>query len=150
MSLDPWLDGSNDTVDPQVRAYVGSLVNAVGGTSIEDEGRYILGDDTNGKSLKKTLKDSLGNLATILQTVQKHSMISTSFTQQNPALQLNNSTTRRKTHPSLSIFLHTSNHFLLHLTTQNKYENNYIYADPSLCYAQHLVSEKKRNKSIKH
>jgi hypothetical protein len=29
MSLDEWLDGSNETVDPEVRAYVGSLVNAV-------------------------------------------------------------------------------------------------------------------------
>jgi hypothetical protein len=29
MSLDEWLDGSHETVDPEVRAYVGSLVNAV-------------------------------------------------------------------------------------------------------------------------
>lgn len=29
MSLDEWLDFSRDTVDPEVRAYVGSLVNAV-------------------------------------------------------------------------------------------------------------------------
>ena len=29
MSLDEWLDGSRDIVDPEVRAYVGSLVNAV-------------------------------------------------------------------------------------------------------------------------
>jgi hypothetical protein len=29
MSLDDWLDGERHTVDPEVRAYVGSLVNAV-------------------------------------------------------------------------------------------------------------------------
>jgi hypothetical protein len=29
MSLDDWIDGERNTVDPEVRAYVGSLVNAV-------------------------------------------------------------------------------------------------------------------------
>ncbi|KAF9632068.1 Timeless protein [Lasiodiplodia theobromae] len=43
MSLDDWV--SRDTVDPEVRAHVYSLVSAVGGSSIEFEGRYVLGDD---------------------------------------------------------------------------------------------------------
>ncbi|GME23389.1 Timeless protein [Neofusicoccum parvum] len=43
MSLDDWV--SRDTVDAEVRAHVYSLVSAVGGSSIEQEGRYVLGDD---------------------------------------------------------------------------------------------------------
>ncbi|KAL0265326.1 Topoisomerase 1-associated factor 1 [Diplodia seriata] len=43
MSLDDWV--SRDTIDPAVRAHVYSLVSAVGGSSIEFEGRYVLGDD---------------------------------------------------------------------------------------------------------
>ena len=64
----------------------------------------------DGKALKKTLKVSLGNLKTILPTVQKHSIIFTNFIQLNQAFQLKNSVTRRKTHPSLTILLHTNGH----------------------------------------
>ncbi|MCJ1243293.1 Topoisomerase 1-associated factor 1 [Trapelia coarctata] len=34
-----------DVVDPEVRAYVYSLVSALGGTGAEEDGRYVLGDD---------------------------------------------------------------------------------------------------------
>ncbi|OJD40035.1 topoisomerase 1-associated factor 1 [Diplodia corticola] len=43
MSLDDWV--SRDTVDAEVRAHIYSLVSAVGGSSIEFEARYVLGDD---------------------------------------------------------------------------------------------------------
>ncbi len=39
---DPWEKAA--TVDPEVRAYVQSLVNAVGGTSTIDD-TYAVGDD---------------------------------------------------------------------------------------------------------
>ena len=44
-------------VDPEVRAYVYSLVSALGGTAAED-GRYILGDDALAclKDIKRWLK----------------------------------------------------------------------------------------------
>ncbi|KAK4981180.1 Topoisomerase 1-associated factor 1 [Elasticomyces elasticus] len=35
----------SQTVDPEVRAYIYSLVSAVGGSSTIDDGRYVLGDD---------------------------------------------------------------------------------------------------------
>jgi replication fork protection complex subunit Tof1/Swi1 len=73
------VDGDNpftksQTVDPEVRAYVNSLVNAVssscdtkvatltfdqlGGTSTDDDGRYVLGDDALAvlRDLKRWLK----------------------------------------------------------------------------------------------
>ncbi|KAL8790774.1 MAG: hypothetical protein Q9213_000398 [Squamulea squamosa] len=45
-------------VDPEVRAYVYSLVSALGGTGIDEDGRYVLGDDALAclKDLKKWLK----------------------------------------------------------------------------------------------
>ncbi|KAL8674137.1 MAG: hypothetical protein Q9168_001474 [Polycauliona sp. 1 TL-2023] len=45
-------------VDPEVRAYVYSLVSALGGTGTDEDGRYILGDDALAclKDLKKWLK----------------------------------------------------------------------------------------------
>ncbi|OCT47582.1 Topoisomerase 1-associated factor 1 [Cladophialophora carrionii] len=46
------------TVDPEVRAYVYSLVNALGGSSTDDDGRYVLGDDALAvlRDLKRWLK----------------------------------------------------------------------------------------------
>ncbi|GKU14351.1 unnamed protein product [Fusarium langsethiae] len=38
-------DGSTDIVHPEVRAHISSLVSALGGVSVEDDGRYELGDD---------------------------------------------------------------------------------------------------------
>ncbi|KAG7288968.1 Topoisomerase 1-associated factor 1 [Staphylotrichum longicolle] len=38
-------EGSNDTVHPQVRAHINSLVSALGGYSIDDDDGYKLGDD---------------------------------------------------------------------------------------------------------
>ncbi|KAL8681406.1 MAG: hypothetical protein Q9186_002481 [Xanthomendoza sp. 1 TL-2023] len=45
-------------VDPEVRAYVYSLVSALGGTGADEDGRYVLGDDALAclKDLKKWLK----------------------------------------------------------------------------------------------
>ncbi|KAI9700825.1 MAG: Topoisomerase 1-associated factor 1 [Candelina mexicana] len=45
-------------VDPEVRAYVSSLVSALGGTGADEDGRYVLGDDALAclKDLKKWLK----------------------------------------------------------------------------------------------
>ncbi|KAI4159391.1 MAG: hypothetical protein L6R39_000369 [Caloplaca ligustica] len=45
-------------VDPEVRAYVHSLVSALGGTGTNEDGRYVLGDDALAclKDLKKWLK----------------------------------------------------------------------------------------------
>ncbi|KAL8801285.1 MAG: hypothetical protein Q9182_004550 [Xanthomendoza sp. 2 TL-2023] len=45
-------------VDPEVRAYVFSLVSALGGTGADENGRYILGDDALAclKDLKRWLK----------------------------------------------------------------------------------------------
>ncbi|PHH91821.1 hypothetical protein CDD83_10170 [Cordyceps sp. RAO-2017] len=39
------LDGTEDTVHPEVRAHINSLVSALGGVSADDDGRYQLGDD---------------------------------------------------------------------------------------------------------
>ncbi|GJN75326.1 mating-type switching protein swi1 [Purpureocillium lilacinum] len=39
------LDGSADTVHPEVRAHVNSLVSALGGISADGDGQYQLGDD---------------------------------------------------------------------------------------------------------
>ncbi|KIX07208.1 uncharacterized protein Z518_01861 [Rhinocladiella mackenziei CBS 650.93] len=46
------------TVHPEVRAYVYSLVNALGGSSTDDDGRYVLGDDALAclRDLKRWLK----------------------------------------------------------------------------------------------
>ncbi|KAH0565660.1 hypothetical protein GP486_000950 [Trichoglossum hirsutum] len=51
-------DGPNAVVDPQVRAYVYSLISALGGTGADEEGRYVLGDDALAclKDLKRWLK----------------------------------------------------------------------------------------------
>ncbi|KAI4207594.1 MAG: hypothetical protein LQ348_000539 [Seirophora lacunosa] len=45
-------------VDPEVRAYVCSLVSALGGTGTDEDGRYVLGDDALAclKDLKRWLK----------------------------------------------------------------------------------------------
>ncbi|KAK5064476.1 hypothetical protein LTR84_000309 [Exophiala bonariae] len=57
------MEGNNpfeksQTVHPEVRAYVYSLVNALGGSSTDDNGRYILGDDALAclRDLKRWLK----------------------------------------------------------------------------------------------
>ncbi|RMZ84320.1 hypothetical protein DV738_g690, partial [Chaetothyriales sp. CBS 135597] len=57
------MEGNNplekaETVDPEVRAYVYSLVNALGGSSADEEGRYVLGDDALAclRDLKRWLK----------------------------------------------------------------------------------------------
>ncbi|KAK5075075.1 Topoisomerase 1-associated factor 1 [Lithohypha guttulata] len=46
------------TIDPEVRAYVYSLVNALGGTGSDETGRYVLGDDAIAvlRDLKRWLK----------------------------------------------------------------------------------------------
>ncbi|KAF6221849.1 hypothetical protein HO133_001817 [Letharia lupina] len=51
-------EASQSTVDPEVRAYVYSLVSALGGTAADEDGRYVLGDDALAclKDLKKWLK----------------------------------------------------------------------------------------------
>ncbi|MCJ1385985.1 Topoisomerase 1-associated factor 1 [Xylographa soralifera] len=45
-------------VDPEVRAYIYSLVSALGGTGADEEGRYVLGDDALAclKDIKRWLK----------------------------------------------------------------------------------------------
>ncbi|KAI4199465.1 MAG: hypothetical protein LQ350_004606 [Teloschistes chrysophthalmus] len=45
-------------IDPEVRAYVYSLVSALGGTGTDEDGRYVLGDDALAclKDLKRWLK----------------------------------------------------------------------------------------------
>ncbi|KAK8199894.1 timeless protein-domain-containing protein [Phyllosticta capitalensis] len=43
MSLDGWV--TVETVDPSVRGHIYSLVSAVGGSGLETDGRYVLGDD---------------------------------------------------------------------------------------------------------
>ncbi|KAI9828029.1 MAG: Topoisomerase 1-associated factor 1 [Thelocarpon impressellum] len=55
------MDGENparEVVDPEVRAYVYSLVSALGGTGADEDGRYVLGDDALAclKDLKRWLK----------------------------------------------------------------------------------------------
>ncbi|KAL3425678.1 timeless protein [Phlyctema vagabunda] len=51
-------NGVRDVVDPEVRAYVSSLVTALGGSGADEDGRYILGDDALAclRDLKKWLK----------------------------------------------------------------------------------------------
>ncbi|TKX26420.1 hypothetical protein C1H76_1382 [Elsinoe australis] len=48
----------SQTIDPEVRAYVYSLVSAIGGASAADDGRYVLGDDALAclKDLRRWLK----------------------------------------------------------------------------------------------
>ncbi|KAG9244797.1 timeless protein-domain-containing protein [Calycina marina] len=50
--------GQKDVVDPEVRAYISSLVSALGGSGADEDGRYILGDDALAclRDLKKWLK----------------------------------------------------------------------------------------------
>ncbi|KAL9633345.1 MAG: hypothetical protein Q9164_004755 [Protoblastenia rupestris] len=52
-----WEESSNPTVDPEVRAYVYSLVSALGGRGANEDGRYVLGDEALAclKDLKKWL-----------------------------------------------------------------------------------------------
>ncbi|KAG5978529.1 Topoisomerase 1-associated factor 1 [Claviceps digitariae] len=38
-------DGAGDTVHPEVRAHISSLISALGGISTDDDGQYQLGDD---------------------------------------------------------------------------------------------------------
>ncbi|CAG8977409.1 hypothetical protein HYALB_00007039 [Hymenoscyphus albidus] len=51
-------NGKKDVVDPEVRAYVSSLVTALGGSGADEEGRYVLGDDALAclRDLKRWLK----------------------------------------------------------------------------------------------
>ncbi|KAJ9649768.1 Topoisomerase 1-associated factor 1 [Coniosporium tulheliwenetii] len=42
MSLDEWV---TPTVEPEIRAFVYSIVSAIGGTSADEDGTYVLGDD---------------------------------------------------------------------------------------------------------
>ncbi|MCJ1401484.1 Topoisomerase 1-associated factor 1 [Xylographa trunciseda] len=51
-------NGPRGVVDPEVRAYVYSLVSALGGTGADEEGRYVLGDDALAclKDLNRWLK----------------------------------------------------------------------------------------------
>ncbi|CZT06070.1 hypothetical protein WAI453_005216 [Rhynchosporium graminicola] len=51
-------DGKREVVDPEVRAYVSSLVTALGGSGADEDGQYILGDDALAclRDLKKWLK----------------------------------------------------------------------------------------------
>lgn len=37
--------GNEPLIDPEVKAFVFSLVSALGGSSAGDDGRYVLGDD---------------------------------------------------------------------------------------------------------
>ncbi|KAL8921876.1 MAG: hypothetical protein Q9208_005480 [Pyrenodesmia sp. 3 TL-2023] len=52
------LEEAPTPVDPEVRAYVYSLVSALGGTGTNEDGRYVLGDDALAclKDLKRWLK----------------------------------------------------------------------------------------------
>ncbi|KAL2355369.1 timeless protein-domain-containing protein [Cryomyces antarcticus] len=52
------IEEKSQTVDPEVRAYVYSLVSAVGGSSTFEDGRYVLGDDALAclKDLKRWLR----------------------------------------------------------------------------------------------
>ncbi|KAL9004617.1 MAG: hypothetical protein Q9188_002584 [Gyalolechia gomerana] len=52
------LEETPSPVDPEVRAYIYSLVSALGGTGADEDGRYVLGDDALAclKDLKKWLK----------------------------------------------------------------------------------------------
>ncbi|KAH8683154.1 timeless protein-domain-containing protein [Tricladium varicosporioides] len=51
-------NGQKDVVDPEVRAYVSSLVTALGGSGADEDGRYVLGDDALAclRDLKRWLK----------------------------------------------------------------------------------------------
>ncbi|KAF2098057.1 timeless-domain-containing protein [Rhizodiscina lignyota] len=55
MNIDEWVQ---PTVHPEVRAHVNSLVSALGGSSAEYDGRYVLGDDALAclKDIKRWLK----------------------------------------------------------------------------------------------
>lgn len=50
--------GSKDVVDPEVRAHVSSLLNALGGVGANEDGSYVLGDDGLAclRDLKRWLK----------------------------------------------------------------------------------------------
>ncbi|KFY38692.1 hypothetical protein V494_04264 [Pseudogymnoascus sp. VKM F-4513 (FW-928)] len=51
-------DGSKAVVDPEVQAYVSSLVTALGGSGSDEDGRYVLGDDALAclRDIKRWLK----------------------------------------------------------------------------------------------
>lgn len=51
-------DGRQVVVDPEVKAYVSSLVSALGGSGADEDGRYVLGDDALAclRDLKRWLK----------------------------------------------------------------------------------------------
>ncbi|RDW89571.1 timeless-domain-containing protein [Coleophoma cylindrospora] len=51
-------NGVKDVVDPEVRAYVSSLVTALGGSGADENGQYVLGDDALAclRDLKKWLR----------------------------------------------------------------------------------------------
>ncbi|QDS75731.1 hypothetical protein FKW77_008264 [Venturia effusa] len=57
-TLDEWVTPASTTVDPEVRAYVSSLITALGGISIEHHGAYVLGDSALEclKDLRRWLK----------------------------------------------------------------------------------------------
>ncbi|KAI1003720.1 Topoisomerase 1-associated factor 1 [Podosphaera aphanis] len=50
--------GKRDVIDPEVRAYVSSLVTALGGSGADKDGRYVLGDDALAclRDLKRWLR----------------------------------------------------------------------------------------------
>ncbi|KAI9846793.1 MAG: Topoisomerase 1-associated factor 1 [Sclerophora amabilis] len=52
------LSSRQAVVDPEVQAYINSLVSALGGTGADENGEYVLGDDALGclKDLKRWLK----------------------------------------------------------------------------------------------
>ncbi|MCJ1428586.1 Topoisomerase 1-associated factor 1 [Sticta canariensis] len=67
-------------VDPEVRAYVSSLVSALGGTGADKHGRYVLGDDALAclKDLRKWLKlhDEKANRLDVARCLAEGNLVS--------------------------------------------------------------------------
>nr|6XWX_A Chain A, Uncharacterized protein,Uncharacterized protein [Thermochaetoides thermophila DSM 1495]6XWX_C Chain C, Uncharacterized protein,Uncharacterized protein [Thermochaetoides thermophila DSM 1495]6XWX_E Chain E, Uncharacterized protein,Uncharacterized protein [Thermochaetoides thermophila DSM 1495] len=78
----PMEDGEvNDVVHPQVRAHINSLVSALGGISIDDDGGYKLGDDALEvlRDLKKWIRfyDEKTNRMDVARCLAEANIVST-------------------------------------------------------------------------
>ncbi|KAL2256702.1 hypothetical protein VTK26DRAFT_1258 [Humicola hyalothermophila] len=99
---------NNDTVHPQVRAHINSLVSALGGYSIDDDGGYKLGDDALEvlRDLKKWIRfyDEKTNRMDVARCLAEANIVSTDLLQILATWPPNDNTSKYKARIALACF----------------------------------------------
>ncbi|AEO62766.1 32f13ff6-45e7-47d3-a18a-9cebdd5c39fa [Thermothielavioides terrestris] len=99
---------SSDTVDPQVRAHINSLVSALGGYSIDDDDGYKLGDDALEvlRDLKKWIRfyDEKLNRMDVARCLAEANLVGTDLLQILATWRPNDSASKYKARIALACF----------------------------------------------